>query len=109
MRFAPLVLVLITGCGLHVRPGLPIGAMAPDPMLVEAKQFVGAVEEKMPQWDADEDFAKYESEAIATVKADIAIARQERHGRYFEDVDKLREDWNKLLALDEMLQRSYVI
>lgn len=106
MRLALLVLLLMTGCAIRQPRMLMV---APDPMIVEAKQFVGAVEEKMPQWDADEDYAKYERREIATVKADIAVARQERIGRYFEDVNKLRDDWNKLLALDAMLQRSYVI
>lgn len=101
-----MALLMMTGCAIH-QPRILMAA--PDPMIVEAKQFVHAVAEKMPEWDADEAYARYEREEIATVKADIEVARQERIGRYFEDVNRLRDDWNKLLALDLMLQRSYVI
>jgi hypothetical protein len=44
---------------------------------------------------------------IATVKADIAMAQQEEEkGPLLEDVAKLRDDWDALVALDEMLKKE---
>ena len=47
----------------------------PDAEIAEAKDFVVAVADKMPLWDADA-ISRYELVEIATVKADIAMAQQ---------------------------------
>ena len=70
------------------------------------KDFVVAVADKMPMWDADA-ISKYERVEIATVKADIAMAQQsEEEGPFLEYVSKLHDDWDALVALDEMLKKE---
>ena len=97
------VLLLLMGCTAHK----PVAAhVLPDAEMVEARGFVGAVADKMPLWDAD-DISRYELVEIATVKADIAMARQnEEKGPFLESVSKLHEDWDALVALDEMLKKE---
>jgi hypothetical protein len=101
-----LLLLLVTGCSAH----RPVAALVvPDPEISDAKEFVGAVADKMPLWDAD-DISRYERVEIATVKADIAMARQDdEKGAFLEDVAKLHDDWDALVALDEMLKRESLI
>ncbi len=51
--------------------------------------------------------AQYERVEIATVKADIAMAKQaEEKGPFLEYVTKLHQDWDALVALDEMLKKE---
>jgi hypothetical protein len=97
------LLLLVAGCSAH----RPVAAPAvPDPEISEAKEFVGAVADKMPLWDADA-ISRYERVEIATVKADIAMAQQEyEKGSFLEDVAKLHDDWDALVALDEMLKKE---
>jgi hypothetical protein len=98
------LLLLAAGCSAH-RPFA--AAAGPDPEISDAREFVGAVADKMPLWDAD---SRYERAEIATVKADIAMAQQdEEKGPLLEDVAKLHDDWNALVALDEMLKKESVI
>ena len=52
-------------------------AGVPDAEISEAKDYVLAVADKMPLWDADA-ISRYERVEIATVKADIAMAQQSR-------------------------------
>ena len=79
---------------------------SPDPEISEAKDFVLAVADKMPLWDADA-ISRYERVEIATVKADIAMAQQAQgRGPFLEYVAKLRDDWDALVALDEMLKKE---
>jgi len=78
----------------------------PAPEISEAKDFVVAVAGKMPMWDADA-ISKYERVEIAVVKADIAMAEQsEQEGQFLEYVTKLHEDWDALVALDELLKKE---
>jgi hypothetical protein len=78
----------------------------PDPEISDAKEFVGAVADKMHLWDAD-DISRYERAELATVKADIAMARKEQEtGQFLNDVAKLHDDWDALVALDEMLKKE---
>ena len=89
----------------------PVAAIAvPDPEISDAKEFVGAVADKMPLWDADA-ISRYERVEIATVKADIAMAQQDRRKRLTssDDVTKLHDDWDALVALDEMLKKESLI
>lgn len=90
-----------------MRTVVPASALAP--LYVDASQFVESVANKMPMWDADTSYARFEQVEIATVKADIEVSRQKRKGHYLDDVDKLHQDWDALVAWDSMLQRSYVI
>ena len=67
-----LAFLLLVGCAAH-RP-VPVPVL-PDAEISEAKDFVVAVADKMPLWDADA-ISRYELVEIATVKADIAMAKQ---------------------------------
>src|SRR5271165_6451331 len=95
------LLLLLSGCAAHK----PVAAIAlPDPEISEGKDFVVAVADKMPMWDADA-ISRYERVEIATVKADIAMAQQaDETGPFLEYVGKLHDDWDALVALDEMLK-----
>ena len=105
MRYTVLLL-LLCGCR-QIKISAP---MAPDPVLTEAAGYVDAIAAKMPLWDEDQLMARYEQAELATVKADIAVAKKtDRQEHFLNDVDKLRKDWDALVALDLMLQRSYVI
>jgi hypothetical protein len=97
------LLLLALGCAAH----LPVTAPhVPDAEIAEARAFVAGVADKMPLWDADA-ISRYERVEIATVKADIAMAQQDQEeGRFLEDVSKLHQDWNTLLALDELLKKE---
>src|SRR5271156_4951084 len=97
------LLLFVMGCSAH-RPVAAI--VVPDPEISDAKEFVGAVAGKMPLWDADA-ISRDERVEIATVKADIAMAQQEdEKGPFLEDVAKLHDDWDALVALDEMLKKE---
>ena len=100
------LLLFAVGCSAH----RPVAAIAvPDPEISDAKEFVGAVADKMPLWDADA-ISRYERVEIATVKADIAVAQQdEEKGALLDDVTKLHDDWDALVALDEMLKKESLI
>lgn len=101
-----LLLLLVAGCSAH----RPVAALiVPDPEISDAKEFVGAVADKMPLWDADA-ISRYERVEIATVEADIAMAQQEEEKvPFLEDVTKLHDDWDALVALDEMLKKESLI
>lgn len=97
------MLLLLLGCATH-RPIVLSGLGDAD--LAAGKDFVGAVAAKMPMWDADE-ISRYERVQIATVKADIAMARQnEETASFLEYVSKLHVDWDALVAWDEMLKKE---
>jgi hypothetical protein len=97
------LLLLLLGCAAH-HPIL-INAL-PDAEMTEGRDFVGAVADKMPLWDGD-DIARYERVEIATVKADIAMARQtEKKEPFLACVSKLHNDWDALVAWDEMLKKE---
>ena len=100
------LLLLVAGCSAHRR----VAAVAVlDPAISDAREFVGAVAEKMPLWDADA-ISRYDRVEIETVKADIAMAQQEdERGEFLEYVGKLRQDWGALVALDEMLKEEQLI
>jgi hypothetical protein len=100
------VLLLCLGCSVH-RP-VSLAALV-DNEVSENRDFMQAVDAKMPLWDADA-IAKYEQAEIATVKADIAVAQQETDSRVFlEDVTRLHRDWEALLALDALLKKESLI
>jgi hypothetical protein len=100
------LLLLVAGCSAH----RPVAAVVvPDPEIADAREFVEAVADKMPLWDADA-ISRYERVEIATVKADIAVAQQEEaKGPLLDDVTKLHDDWDALVALDEMLKKESLI
>jgi hypothetical protein len=95
--------LILLGCAAH----RPIAAPPiPDPEVAEARDYVQAVADKMPLWDADA-ISRYERVEIATVKADIAMAQQEKErGPFLEYVARLRDDWDVLVALDERLKKE---
>lgn len=106
MRAAALSLLLLTGCSLHVRP---VYVAAPhDALLAEAQQFVDTVAAKVPEWDADEGFVQYESAEIQAVKADIVRCRA-GDGELLENAEQLRIDWERLVALDLILHKTYLL
>ena len=96
-------LLLALGCAAHRPVSLP---PLPDSQVVAARAFVADVANKMPLWDADA-IARYERTEIAMVKADIAMAQQsEQRESYLEYVTRLHDDWDALVALDEMLKKE---
>lgn len=97
------LLLLLLGCAAHRR--IPLNA-APDAEMTEGRNFVGSVSDKMPLWDADT-ISRYERVEIAMVKADIAMAQQtEEKGSFLKYVSKLHNDWDALVAWDEMLKKE---
>jgi hypothetical protein len=101
-----IVLLLSLGCSAH-RPVTIV--VRTDDEISEGQDFVAAVTDKMPLWDADS-LAKYEQAEIATVKADVAIAQHPADNHAFlEAVTRLRHDWEALLALDKMLKKESLI
>jgi hypothetical protein len=101
------LLLLLLGCAAH-RPIL-LNAL-PDAEIAEGRDFVGAVADKMPMWDGDA-ISRYERVEIATVKADIAMARQMEEKEPVKEpflacVSKLHNDWDALVAWDEMLKKE---
>ena len=98
-----LLLLALLGCAAH-RP-IPVEPV-PDAEVTEARDFVTAVADKMPLWDADA-ISRYEQVEIATVKADIAMAqRTVERGAFLEYVARLHDDWDALVALDERLKKE---
>jgi hypothetical protein len=107
------LLLLLSGCASHVfrsttRP-IPLNPL-PDAEIAEGRDFVGEVAGKMPMWDEDA-ISRYERVQIATVKADIAMARQMEEKepvkeRFLACVLKLHNDWDALVAWDEMLKKE---
>lgn len=80
-----------------------------DPDVEEARQFVEAISSKMPLWDEDA-LERYERVEIATVKADIAVAKlQKEPAAFMRMVDKLHDDWDALVVLDEKLKKMELI
>jgi hypothetical protein len=101
-----LLLLLVSGCSTHKAV---ITGILPDLEVSAGKDFVAAVADKMPLWDADA-ISRYERVEIATVKADIAMAQQEdEKAGFLEYVSKLRRDFGALVALDEMLKEEQII
>lgn len=105
------LLLVLSGCASHVFRSTtgPLLNAVPDAEIAQARDFVGAVADKMPMWDED-DISRYERVEIATVKADIAMARQmEQKEPFLAYVSKLHDDWDALVAWDEMLKKESLI
>jgi hypothetical protein len=108
-----ILLLLLLGCAGHTirsTTGPILLNTLPDQEIAEGRTFVGAVADKMPMWDGD-DISRYERVEIATVKADIAMAQQmEEKGPvkqpFLACVSKLHNDWDALVAWDEMLKKE---
>jgi len=101
------LLLLLSGCAAH--RVIPL-SVVPDAEITEGRDFVGAVADKMPMWDEDA-ISRYERVQIATVKADIAMARQSDEKEpvkqsFLVYVSKLHKDWDALVAWDEMLKKE---
>ena len=97
------LLLLALGCAGHRAISLDLVA---DSQIAEAKAFVTGVADNMPLWDADT-LARYERVEIATVKADVEVAR--RAGAklaFLADVARLHQDWDALVALDKLLKKE---
>jgi hypothetical protein len=99
------VIVMLNGCAVR-KPAVARVSQE----IMDGRDFVARVDAKIPQWDADQDLARYERVEIATVKADIAMATEaDTEADFLRDVTKLREDWDRLCVLDEQLQREFFI
>ena len=97
------LLLLLAGCATHRL--IPL-SVVPDAEIAEGRDFVGAVAGKMPMWDEDA-ISRYERVQIATVKADIAMAQQTGEKEPFlAYVSKLHDDWDALVAWDELLKKE---
>lgn len=80
-----------------------------DKEVAAAKDFVRGVNEKMPMWDADWE-APYEAAEIAQVKLDLMVCGDDTDVPEFMDhVDKLREDADRLIAVDEFTKKMHTI
>jgi hypothetical protein len=97
------LILFLSGCGPH---GI-VGSFAfQDKEITEARDFTWAVEDKLPLWDTDA-LGPYERLEIATVKDDIAMARRStERSAILRCVRKLRDDWEALIALDELLRKA---
>lgn len=95
-------LLAVVGCVAHKPVRVVVNLQ-----VQEAKEFVLAVADKMPLWDADVTIAQYERVEIANVKADIEVAKLATSEiELLRDVSKLRADWKALCALDELLRHT---
>ena len=47
---------MLNGCAVRK----PVAVPGPSPEIMEGRDFVARVDAKMPQWDADQDLARYE-------------------------------------------------
>ena len=98
-----LLLLVVLGCAAH-RP--IVVEPVPDTDISEARDYVLAIADKMPLWDADP-ICRYEQVEIAMVKADIAMAqRTAERDILLEYAGRLRDDWDALVALDERLKKE---
>jgi hypothetical protein len=96
---------MLNGCAVR-KPVVPGVSQE----IMDGRDFVARVDAKMPQWDADQDLARYERVEIATVKADIAMATEaDTEADFLRDVAKLRADWDTLCVLDQQLQRDLFV
>lgn len=103
-----MLFVILLGCAAR-RPIAVAPVPDPDPEIAEARDYVLAIADKMPLWDADA-ISRYERVEIATVKADIAMAQQEQErGPFLDYVARLRNDWDALVALDDRLKKESLI
>ena len=100
-------------CLVHSLALLICGCAARKPVVLHndavfsGRSFVASVDAKMPEWDADVDFAQYERAEIATVKADIATATTvDSVDEFLKYVTKLHKDGDSLVELDERLRRE---
>lgn len=99
------VLLCLVGCAIHKH----LAAPTMSPKVLNGRDFVAAVAEKMPLWDEDA-VSRYEKVEIATVKADIEVAKlAATEEAFLEAVDKLDRDFGKLVALDNFLKVNSLI
>lgn len=77
------IVVLLTGCSLHLRPAPVADPMFRDEVVDEARHYVAAIADKMPDWDGDVVIAQYEGAEIARVKADIRLTRDSGTPTFF--------------------------
>ncbi len=96
------VLLALTGCTMH-KPSIAKPTQL-DYEATSARDFVQAIAEKMPQWDADEKYAFYEQNELKQVKRDLIAAKEATSNvELLIRVSKLHEDWDALVALDDLL------
>src|SRR5271165_5549327 len=88
------VLLLLTGCSMHRR-----AKVTPEDLAVfSGRSFVAEVGGRIPLWDADEKYAWLEKYELATVKADVAAAKNsDTTEEFLKYVNKLHNDWDVLL------------
>jgi hypothetical protein len=97
------LLLFVIGCVVHK----PVTVHEVDPLVKEGQEYVMALSAKMPEWEKDTHYVIYERVELATVEADIEVAKRATGEiEFLKDVSKLREDWNKLVALDDLLRHT---
>lgn len=80
-----------------------------DKEVAAEKDYVRAVSEKMPQWDADWE-APYEVDEIAHVKLDLMVCGDATDvAEFMDDVKTLRSDADKLIAVDDFIKQMHTI
>lgn len=78
-----------------------------NPLVKEGQDYVMALSAKMPLWENDTHYVVYERVELATVEADIEVAKRANSEiEFLKDVSKLKEDWTKLVALDDLLRHT---
>lgn len=103
LRSLAIHVIIVLACGCAARK--PVHIAPVDPLIKEAQEYVSAVSAKMPLWDADTHYEIYERTEIATVRADIEVAKlATTEVKFLEDVSKLHDDFDRLIALDDLLR-----
>lgn len=104
---AVMMLASVAGCAQ-----VPMDAVKnvySDKEVAAERDYVKAVNEKMPQWTADWE-APYERDELAQVKLDLMVCGDDTDVAEFMDHGhKLEEDAAKLVALDEWLHGEHSI
>lgn len=96
------LVVVLVGCASHK----PVTSQL-NPLVREGQEYVAAISAKMPLWEGDAHYVIYERSQLTIVEADIEVARQATGEiEFLKDVSKLEEDWNQLVALDDLLRHT---
>jgi hypothetical protein len=101
------VMMLASVAGYAQEPMDAVKNVFSDKEVAAEKDYVRAVNEKMPQWDADWE-APYEVDEIAKVKLDLMVCGDDTDVAEFMDhVKTLHDDADKLIAVDEFIKRMH--
>ena len=111
ISLAIILLLSETGCSRLEHP-VQAQALAPE-MVEDAKAEVADIVRALPSYRED-GLAAFEQPEIKTVENDLAMIQGDGQDReegslLVEEVKLLQADWEKLVALDGILQRENVV